>query len=53
MKQLTAPYFNDHDEGDKNEKCLMDKHYYDFSKGVKDNNNDDGRFDCQWCRYSR
>ena len=37
---------NDHDEEDKNEKCLMDKHYYDFSKGVKDNNNDDGRFDC-------
>ena len=46
MKQLAAPYFNDHDEEDKNEKCVMNKHYYDFSKGVKDNNNDDGRFDC-------
>ena len=46
MKRLTAPYFNDHDEEDKNEKCVMDRHYYDFSKGVKGNNNDDGRFDC-------
>ena len=32
MKRLTAPCFNQHNEEDIREECMMDKRHYDFSR---------------------